>query len=159
MTGRQRPFPILDDHVEHVEETLDMAIRGESGHLEYPDNADALCVLSDPLDGVFGRVTVPLWFCMSLVAEVSAVTCLSRNVFHSKMLASALRRVCADVPTVASAKHAFDDHSSFDLVALEFGNIQSGSKKHVADAGAGLGVTGEVALVEVFLGGAVGRSC
>ena len=72
MTGRQIPFPILDDHVERVEETGDGAIRGESGHLEYPDNAGILWV----------------------VAEVSAGTCLSRDVFHSKMLASALRRVC-----------------------------------------------------------------
>ena len=94
MTGRKRPLPILDDHFERVEETGDGAIRGESGHLEYPENAGILCVLRDPLDGVFGRVTVPLWFCTSLVAEVSAGTCLSRDVFHSKMLASALTRVC-----------------------------------------------------------------
>ena len=94
MTGRKRPFPILDDHVERVEETGDGPIRGESGHLEYPENAGILCVLRGPLGGVFGRVTVPLWFCTSLVAEVSAGTCLLRDVLHSKMLASALRRVC-----------------------------------------------------------------
>ena len=93
MKGRQIPFPILDDHVERVEETGDGQIRGESGHLEYPDNAGILWVLSGPLGGVFGRVTVPLWFC-TLVAEVSAGTCLSRDVFHSKMLASALKCVC-----------------------------------------------------------------
>ena len=39
MTGRQRPFSILDDHVEHVEETGDGPIRGESFHLEHPDIA------------------------------------------------------------------------------------------------------------------------
>ena len=65
----------------------------------------------------------------------------------------------ADVPIVASAKHASVDRSSFELVAPEFGNVQAGSKTHVADASPGLGVTGDVALVGVFLGGAVGRRC
>ena len=47
-----------------------------------------LCVLGDPLDGVFGRIVVPSRFCMSLAAEVSAATCLSRDVSHIETLAS-----------------------------------------------------------------------
>ena len=52
---------------------------------------------------------------------------------------------------MASAKHASVDRSSFDLVAPEFGNVQAVSKTHVADASTGLEVTGDVALVGVFL--------
>ena len=43
MKGRQGPFPILGDHVEPVEGIGDGAIRGESGQLESPDNADTHC--------------------------------------------------------------------------------------------------------------------
>ena len=56
--GRQRPFPILDDHVEPVEGVGEGSIRGESVQVGSPDNADILLVLGDPLDGVFGRIMV-----------------------------------------------------------------------------------------------------
>ena len=94
MKGRQRPFPILDalvEPVEPVEGIGDGSIRGESGQFESPDNADALCVLGDPLDGVFGSIMVLLsgfacrWWSRS--------QCLSRDVSHFKRLTSALRRM------------------------------------------------------------------
>ena len=92
--GRQRPLTILDDHVEPVEGIGDGSIRGESGQVESPDKAGILCVVSDPLDGVFRTYHAVLsGFCMSLVAEVSAATFLSRVPSSLKMLASTLRRM------------------------------------------------------------------
>ena len=91
MKGRQRPCPILGDHVESLRGG---SIRGESGQLGSSDNADTLCVLGDPLDGASGRIMVPSQF-----LHVVGGRGLSRNVsfarcFHFKMLASALRRMC-----------------------------------------------------------------
>ena len=63
--GHQRPFTILDDHVEPVEDIADVSIRSESRQLE--SLANASCLL--------------------------CVTCLSRDVSHFKMLAIVLRRV------------------------------------------------------------------
>ena len=42
--GRQRPFPILDDHVEPVEGVGVGLMRSESGQLESPANADTVSV-------------------------------------------------------------------------------------------------------------------
>ena len=68
-------------------------MRGESGQLESLDNTDILEVVSDPLGGVVGPIIGVLsWFCMSL-AEVPAVTCLSRVVSFFEMLTNTLRRV------------------------------------------------------------------
>ena len=66
---RQRPFPILDDHVEPVEGIVDGSIRSESGQSESPGNADTPCVLVD-LPMTFADVSwCPLWFRASLLAE------------------------------------------------------------------------------------------
>ena len=140
MNGRQRPFPTLDDHVEPVGWIGDGSIRGDSGQVAPPDNAGALCVV-DELSMPFLDVSwCPHGFCMSLVAEVSVVSFLSRDVSHVKMLMSVLRRMHGtDAPKVASADHTSDDSSSFDLLSSEFGNVQAESKTHVADPSPGLG--------------------
>ena len=57
--GRQRPFPILDDHVEAVEDIEDGSTRSESGQLESLANADALRVLVDRLDDAVGPRSQP----------------------------------------------------------------------------------------------------
>ena len=63
--GHQRPFPILDDPVEPVEDIVDGSIRSESGQLESPANADAPCVLVDRVDDGFERIMLS-----SLVSHV-----------------------------------------------------------------------------------------
>ena len=92
--GHQRPFPILDGHVDPVEDIVDGSMRSESGQLRSLASADAPCVLVDRLTDVFGRIMVsPLWSRMSLLAEVSVETWPSRDASRFKMLTIVLRRV------------------------------------------------------------------
>ena len=111
MKGRQRPFPILGDHIEPVEEIGDGSIRGESGQLGSPDNADTHCVSGDPLDGVSGRDMVP-----SVFSRVVGGRGLSRNVPSARCFPSQDVGECTemcvhgpDALKMVSAKNASDD--------------------------------------------------
>ena len=88
--GRQRTCPILDAHVEPAEDIVDGSMRSESGRLGSPDSADTLCVSSDPLDGVFGRIMEA-----SSILHVVGGRGLSRNViFRASFPISRSWRTC-----------------------------------------------------------------
>ena len=80
--GHQRPFPILDDHVELLEDIVDGSMRSESGQLGSPASADAPCVLVDRLNDVFGRIMV-----CPLVSHVVVGRSLCRNVALARCVA------------------------------------------------------------------------
>ena len=131
--GRQRPFPILDDHVEPVE-GIGGSIRGVSGQVESPDNFLGVGVtlsMASP-----GRLMVS-----SLVLHVVGGRALRLNVSFARRFSfqdvGAYTETYvhgAGAPNVASAKHASVNSSSFDLVPPEFGNLRARSRTHTADA-------------------------